>query len=401
MNRRLLTGGGLVLAAAFFVAVNIIANGTLTSWRLDMTESKLFTLSSGTRNILKALEEPVTLRFFFSNKQFSGIPALLNYGARVRDLLEEFTAVADGKLTLIVTDPEPFSEAEDQAVGYGIRQIPLGTAGELAYFGLAGSNTTDDERTIPFFQPDEEKSLEYEITKMIYNLAHPKHRVIGVISSLPLFGEPNMRGGFSEAWSIVDVLREEYEMRDLGTDVTQVDKKVDTLMIVHPKELSKGTVYAIDQFVLKGGKALIFVDPLAEEDAERPNPQNPMAMPQRGSDLPKLFKAWGVTYSTDKVAGDIEAAVRVAYSGGRGTQELPYLPWLRLGPNNFSQDDFTTNELSVLHLGSAGILDKTEDAKTKFTPLVWTGKQSMALERDGIVFVRDPGGLLDSFKPAN
>ncbi|MGH8593864.1 MAG: Gldg family protein [Gammaproteobacteria bacterium] len=399
MNRRLLTSGGLILAAAFFVAINVIANGALTSWRLDMTESKLFTLSPGTRNILKALEEPITLRFYFSSKQFSGIPSLLNYGARVRDLLEEYAAGADGKLTLIVTDPEPFSEAEDQAVSYGIRQIPLGTTGDLAYFGLAGSNTTDDERTIAFFQPDEEKSLEYQMTQLIYNLAHPKDRVIGVISSLPLFGGPNVRGGFSEAWTVVDVLREEYEVRDLGTDATKVDKEVDTLMIVHPKELSEDTLYAIDQFVLKGGKALIFVDPLAEEDSERPDPHNPMAMPQRGSDLPELFKSWGVKYGTDKVVGDIEAAVRVAYSGGRGTQELPYLPWLRLGPSNFSQDDFTTNQLSVLHVGSAGILDKAEDAKIKFTPLVWTGKQSMALERDGIVFVRDPGGLLDSFKP--
>ena len=188
MTRKWLSGGGLMLAAALFVAVNIVTGETLSSWRLDVTESRLFTLSTGTRNILNSLEEPITLRFYFSSKLFSGIPALQNYGHRIRDLLEEYAAVSNGQLVLNVIDPEPFSEAEDQAVAYGITQLPISTTGDRGYLGLAGTNSTDDEHAIAFFQPEKEQSLEYEITKLVYALAHPKKRVIGVLSSLPLFG---------------------------------------------------------------------------------------------------------------------------------------------------------------------------------------------------------------------
>lgn len=404
MNRSILTSGGLVFAAILFLTVNIIANGTLTSWRLDVTENKLFTLSDGTKRILNKLEEPVTLRFYFSAKQFSGIPSLLNYGARIRDLLEEYAAASNGQITLIVTDPEPFSEAEDQAVGYGIQQLPLGGSGELAYFGLAGTNTTDDELTIPFFQPEKEQSLEYELTKLVYNLANPKDRVIGVITSLPIFGSqgvPPMGRGVSEPWTIVTSLREEFDLRDLGPNPDSIEKDVDTLLVIHPKDIQEPTLYAIDQFVLKGGKAMVFVDPLSESDAQGPNPQNPMVMPKRESDLPKLFEKWGISYAVDKVAGDLEASLRVNYSGGRGNQTVNYLPWMSLDPENLNSDDFITNELKSLNLGSVGILDKAEGSEITFTPLVSTGKQAMAMERDAILFIRDPSGLMDSFEPGD
>lgn len=404
MRRRLLSTSGLLLAGALFIAVNIIANGTLTSWRLDVTENKLFSLSSGTKNILKNLDEPITLRFYFSAKQFSGIPSLSTYGTRVRDMLEEYVAASEGKLKLIVTDPEPFSEAEDQAVGYGIQQLPVSTTGELAYFGLAGTNTTDDELTIPFFQPENERSLEYEITKVIYNLANPRERVIGVISTLPVFGDgttPLAARPADSTWAIISLLQEEFEIRNLGKDLSHLDEDIDTLLVIHPKALSAQTRYGIDQFVLKGGKAMIFVDPLAESDTSGPDPQSPMAMPQRGSDLPDLFKQWGAKYAVDKVAGDLDAAIRVSYAGSRGTREMEYMPWLHLGPPNFNQDDFVTSQLKAINLGSVGILEKAEDSPTEFTPLLSTGKRSMPYERDAVLFIADPAGLLNSFESSD
>ncbi|HEX2200516.1 MAG TPA: Gldg family protein [Gammaproteobacteria bacterium] len=396
----MLSTSGLLLAAGLFVAANIVANQTLTSERLDLTENRLFSLSSGTENILKQLEEPIQLKFYFSAKLLSGAPAFLNYGTRIRDMLEEYIAKSGGKLELSVIDPEPFSEAEDEAVGYGIKQLPVNAAGDMGYIGLVGVNTTDEEEVIPVFQPNKEESLEYELTKLIYTLAHPKKRVIGVISALPVFGAAT-DGRPGGGWNIVSLLREVFEVRDLGTEPTEIAQDVDTLLLIHPKNLSDQARYAIDQFVLKGGKAMVFVDPYAEEDTASPDPQNPMVMPQTGSNLPDLMEKWGVKLVADKVAADLDHAIRVAYAGNRGPQEIEYLPWLRLGSAELNQDDFVTSELNTVNLGSAGILERIEGATTEFRPLISTGKRSMPYDREAVLFVRDPAGLLENFKPGD
>lgn len=400
LKRRVLSTSGLLLAAGLFVAANIVANQILTSERLDLTENRLFSLSSGTENILKQLEEPIQLKFYFSAKLLSGAPAFLNYGTRIRDMLEEYIAKSGGKLELSVIDPEPFSEAEDEAVGYGIKQLPVNAAGDMGYLGLVGINTTDEEEVIPVFQPNKEESLEYELTKLIYTLAHPKKRVIGVISALPVFGAAT-DGRPGGGWNIVSLLREVFEVRDLGTEPTEIAQDVDTLLLIHPKNLSDQARYAIDQFVLKGGKAMVFVDPYAEEDTASPDPQNPMVMPQTGSNLPDLMEKWGVKLVADKVAADLDHAIRVAYAGNRGPQEIEYLPWLRLGSAELNQDDFVTSELNTVNLGSAGILERIEGATTEFRPLISTGKRSMPYDREAVLFVRDPAGLLENFKPGD
>jgi gliding motility-associatede transport system auxiliary component len=360
----------------------------------------LFSLSSGTENILRQLKEPIQLKFYFSSKLLSGAPAFLNYGTRIRDMLEEYVAKSGGKLELSVIDPEPFSEAEDEAVGYGIKQLPVSAAGDMGYMGLVGVSTTDEEKVIPVFQPNKEESLEYEITKLIYTLAHPKKRVIGVISALPVFGAAT-DGRPGGGWNIISLLREVFEVRDLGTEPAEIAQDVDTLLLIHPKNLADETRYAIDQFVLKGGKAMVFVDPHAEEDKASPNPQNPMAMPQTSSNLPDLMEKWGVKLVADKIAADLDHAIRVAYAGSRGPQEIEYLSWLRLGPAQLNQDDFVTSQLNTVNFGAAGILEKIEGATTEFRPLISTGKRSMPYDREAVLFVRDPAGLLENFKPGD
>ena len=397
MNKKLLSGTGLLLALGLFIAINIIANGTLTSMRVDVTANRLYTLSPGTRNILGDLKEPITLRFYFSQKQLSGIPDLMNYGNRVRDMLEEYAAESHGMLKLTVTDPEPFSEAEDQAVAHGLRQLPLSAGGDVAYFGLVASNTTDDETNIPFFNPKDETSLEYDLTKLIYNLAHPKKRVIGVISSLPVFGS----GPRGQPWTVIQQLKGSFDVRDLGAQPQDIDDDVDTLMVIHPKDLPVLTEYAIDQFVIHGGRAMVFVDPMAETDASKPDPKNPLAMPKISSDLPKLFKNWGLELVKDKIATAPDLAIRVNYTGPRGPAEVDYLPWLRLQKPEFNQDDFTTNQLKQINLGTAGILKPLKGAKTTFTPLFQTPPKAMAYDRDAVMFVRDPNTFLEQFKSGN
>ncbi|MEX2482116.1 MAG: Gldg family protein [Gammaproteobacteria bacterium] len=401
MNRKLMTGGGLVIALALFLGVNIIGNQTLTSWRLDVTENRLYTLSEGTRNILDALEEPVTIRLYYSAKQFADVPQLLHYGKRVRDMLEEYAATSEGMVRLQVIEPEPFSEAEDEAVSYGVRQLPLGGTGEVGYLGIVGTNATDDTETLPLLSPEREDALEYELTKMIYTLGEPQKRVIGLISGLPVFApppDPMTQRPAGQDWAAFVLLRELYDVRELSFSSTAIDADIDTLIVVHPKELSRETQYAIDQFVLRGGKAMFFVDPMAEQDSAAPDPDRPGVLPELGSDLPALFEQWGIKLVPGKVVGDPTSAVRVSFRSSRGTQEVEYLPWLQLQGEALDEDDFITNELNVVNVGTAGSLEVLADSTLQHAPLIQSSVNAGLMERDSIIFVKNPAGLLESFE---
>ena len=401
VKSKFVSGTGLLLATCLFIATIILANTALTTWRIDLTESKLFTLSEGTKNILSNLEEPVQLDFYFSQKAMSDFPLLVNYGTRVRDMLEEFATHADGKLILNIIEPDTFSEAEDQAVASGLRTVSANSAGDRAYFGIVGTNSTDDEKVIPFFQTNRESALEYDITKMIFDLAYPEKRKVGLVSQLPIMattGDPDGRD-----WTIISALQDSFEVHNLtqnpDTLVESIDvDNIDVLMLVHPKKLENDVLYAIDQYLLRGGKAIIFIDPLAELDQTRPDPGNPNVVPKLDSYLPELLELWGLEMSKNKIVGDINAAMRVQSDDARSPQGVDYLPWLRMTEKNFNADDFSTSELNLIHMGTVGSLETIEDKGLPITPLIQTSEQSTKLERDLILFQRDPNVIMSNFK---
>ena len=397
--RRLLSGSGILIAAVMAVALITINNNLFTGVRLDLTENKLFTLSPGTINIITTLEEPISLDFYLSRKTLADFPQLINYANRVRDLLEEYAAKSDGKIELSIIEPEPFSEEEDQAVASGLNGISINAAGDRAYFGLVGVNSTDDEVNIPFFQASREEALEYDITKLIYNLANPEKRVIGVMSGLPLFGDPAQ--GIRERWAIINVMEEFFEVRNIGVGSDRIDEDVDVLMVVHPKGFSDEALFAIDQYLLKGGHAMLFVDPLAEGDNPEPDPANPYVMPDMSSNLKILLDGWGVEVDPGTIATDINLAMRVQTQGARGPQESNYLPWLQLGIDNFNREDFSTSELDLIHMGTAGVIEQQEQATVELIPLLQTTTDSMKMERDLIFFQRDPNVMLANFESEN
>ena len=407
-QKTLLSAGGLVLAAALSVAIITIANTSLTGIRFDLTENKLFTLSEGTENIIKDLDEPITLKFYFSNSALQSYPALINYGNRVRDMLREYAAKSNGNIELIVIEPEAFSEEEDQAVASGLQGAPINASGDVAYFGLVGTNATDEEMNIPFFRNERESALEYDITKLIFNLAYPKKRIVGVISALPLFGSapqaPMMPGmpmpPQQPAWGIIDTTQEFFEVRDLGMNVERIED-VDVLMVIHPKGISEKTLFAIDQFILTGGNAMLFVDPLAEGDRTQANPQNPMVLPDRSSNLEKLFTTWGIEVTDDKVVADSINGMRVQANGPRGPEEVLYLPWLGLDANYLNRDDFSISELESINLGSAAAIKTTDDSTLETISLIQSSDQSMMMDKDLIVFQQNPSAMLNDFVPDN
>ena len=395
MNKKILTTSGFLMAIALLLAVNIISNTTLTSARLDLTDNKLYTLSEGTKNILANLEEPITLRFYLSKKLASGLPAVSHYTVRVRELLEEYQRLAGNNINLQIIDPEPFSEAEDSAEGYGIQGVPVDNSNTKFYFGLAGTNSTDDEKVIAFFSPNREEFLEYDLTQLIYQLNNTKKTVVGLMSSLPIQGDRD------SSWMIVDHLSQLFEIRKLDTDIETIDDDVDVLMLVHPKDLSDETLYAIDQFVLKGGKAIVFADPYSEAYKPPTDAKNPLAAMQapRNSDLSKLFDAWGIEIVPEKVVGDLRAAKKVQMQKGNSAIVVTYPVWMDLNAkHNFNQSDIVTAKLDNMILATPGAIIKKGDVATKIIPLIETSNVAMKIDVKKLGMFSQPEDLARDFK---
>src|ERR1700730_8409192 len=273
----------LVCLGLLLIAVHIIPAAYLPA-RLDLPGERLYTLSRGTRQTLAHIDEPITLRLYYTTRLGDAVPSYGVYAQRVRELLDEYVAAAKGKLGLEVYTPQAFSDAEDRAVAFGLQSVPLDTQGEKVFFGLAGTNSTDDQQVIAFFAPERERLLEYDLTRLVHSLAVPKRTTVGLISSLPLEGDMTaaMRGRPSRPMAIIEQLRQLDKVDTLGLDIDAIPADIDVLMLVHPQNLSPKTLFAIDQFVLKGGKALIFVDPYSELQAgqrSRPRPPAPQHPP--------------------------------------------------------------------------------------------------------------------------
>lgn len=401
VSRRSRSIAALFCIGLMLIAVNVIAGRTLTG-RIDLTADSLYTLSRGTRQTLAKINEPITLRFYYASRLGDQIPSYGVYARRVRELLAQYVAAAHGKIRLEVYDPQPFSDAEDQAVAFGLQGVPINQQGETVYFGVAGTNSTDDQQIVPFFSPDREAFLEYDLTRLVHALAFPKRTMVGLMSTLPLEGDMMsvMQGRMSEPAAVLDQLRQLNDVQDLPADLDKVPDGIDVLMLVHPRNLPARTLYAIDQFVLKGGKALVFVDPHSEWLAAMPNPSE-MPGGNTGSDLDLLFKSWGIRLLPNVVAGDREDARRVAITlPGRGPQALDYIAWLGLGPDNLNRTDVVTAELDRVNLATPGILEPLPGATTKLVPLLTTSAQSTKIPvekvRGGLP---DVAGLLARFKP--
>ena len=394
-DRRKLGVAGLVLAVILFLAVNIFANGALRNLQADLTQTGLYSVSEGTEKVLADLKEPVTLRYFVSRSLIDLSPGLGTYSQRVLELLQSYVDAAGGKIRLEIIDPKPFSNEEDRAVGFGLQGVPLNDAGELGYFGLAGTNTTDDQDVIGFLQPQREPFLEYDLTRLVHNLAHPKKKVIGLVAGIPVDADPANQ---YKPWTVVEQIKQFFEVKSLGLD-PKITDDIDVLMIVHPFGLSDKTLYAIDQFVMAGGKTMVFVDPYAEEGS-RSNAAMRLP-PDHGSNLEKLFKAWGVEYSQDNVLADLGLAQRVqAAVDPQGKPVITnYVAWLSFPADRLKSDDVITGQLRAINVATAGFLAKSEKADISFDPLIVSTESAAPMEAQKFRFQPNPAEILKTFEP--
>lgn len=396
MKKLMYSSAGLLVIALAFLAFNMLARVGLSDWRLDLTEHKLYTLSAGSEKVLAEIEQPVELYFFYSDQASKDLPPLRNYAKRVEEMLKAYERVAAGKLKLHIIDPQPFSAEEDQAAELGLQAIPLNGAGDKLYFGLAGRVAGGAPQAIPVFALDQEEFLEYDLSRLLQSLAKPARPVIGVLSGLPLNGGFDMQTRQpSPPWMVMEEIRQQFQIESLKAGIDQIPEKVSVLLLVHPKDLPEQSLYAIDQFVLRGGKLLAFVDPYSEVDSGMPMPGEEAA--SKTSDLPALFKAWGVQLLPDQVVSD--GAYAMALSMGEGQRAVRHAAFLSLPRAALEQSDVSTAGLETLTLASAGILQPLAGAKSRFTPLLQSSVYAMPVDSKRLALLQNPEELIRELQP--
>jgi ABC-type uncharacterized transport system involved in gliding motility auxiliary subunit len=396
--RKTYGAGALVALAVLFIGLTILISFVLRGARIDLTESNLYSIAPGTQRIVTSLQEPINLYFFFSQEASKDSPQLRAYAQRVRELLEELAQRSKGKVKLTVVDPQPFSEDEDRAGEFGLQAVPIGARNEQLYFGLAGTNSTDGREIIGFFQPDKEEFLEYDVASLIHRLGNPKKPTVGVISALPVDASFDQSSGqMRPGWASIAQLHEQMQLRTLATDIAAIDADIDTLLLIHPKELPPKTLYAIDQFAMRGGKLLVFVDPQSENDPAGQQ-GGPMAMAPRASSLAPLLDAYGVEFDSGKVLGDRGLGLTVALR--QGEQPSQHIAIVGLNRESMNAKDVVTSTLDSINLMTAGVLKKKDGATIQFEPLLQSSADSELLPVQRVAFLPDSQSLLESFKPS-
>jgi len=398
--------GLVIIAVATVVGVAIIS--ALPSLRIDLTEDNLYTLSDGTHNIVSSLQVPIELMFFYSESATEDVPQIRSYGTRVQELLEEIVLASNGRLSLNVIDPEPFSEDEDLATEFGIQAVPVTQGGQAIYFGLVVAQEESAAlnpalgraaETMPLIRPDQEQFLEYEFMKLISKVNNPDLQVVGLLTQLDIDGgfDP-IAGQATQQWMIMDIIRQLYAVQRVDITSNEIDEEIDILMIVHPQGLSDQMLYAIDQFVMRGGKTMLFLDPNADSMVSRSQQGNliPAGM---SSELPGLLEAWGIEFPNMQVLTDNQLALRV--SMGQGQRPIPHLGMLGVQRNYLTQSDIVTSRLETINLSSTGVISQAEGASTRFEPLMVSSADTMLMNAGLMEDVTDPSVLFDEFQSQN
>jgi ABC-type uncharacterized transport system involved in gliding motility auxiliary subunit len=391
---------GVIGAAVLLIGINLFVSGRLGNDQLDLTQGHIYTISKGTRTVLENLKDPITLRLFYSRKLGSVIPSYGALADRVKQMLDQYASLSHGKLKVIYEDPQPYSDTEDRALAYGLQGVPLDQGGEQIYFGLVGTNQIDTEKTIAFFKPEREPFLEYDLTKLVYELSDPKLPVVGLMTSLPMQGDPRamMMGQKATPWVSLTELQQSFTVKTIPLETQKIDPDVQVLLVAQAQHLSDTAQYAIDQFVMRGGRLMVMVDPHSEMQASTPGPggQPPT---ETSSDLKKLFDAWGIEFDPKQVVGDLQGAWRVRSSNPQDrVQAVQYVAWFA-DRDGLSHDDPATVDLQQVTVASGGAISKKDGADITFTPLLTTSDQSEVFPVEKVEGNPDPAKLLASFKP--
>ncbi|WP_430390756.1 GldG family protein [Dyella sp. 20L07] len=409
-SRRTRLLAALALLVVAFIFITLGTSRWMSVPRVDITADKLYTLTPGTTHIVDGLHAPLRLTLYFSDHATRDLPQLRSYEQRVSEMLQEMVASAHGRLRLQIVDPVPYSDDEASAEGYGLTPINGGTNGERVFFGLVGStlppnadNDTDGDDhvpgktlAIPLFDPTRETFLEYDIAKLIYELDQPSKPKVGLISSLPVEGNPVIG---EEPWTVMRQLGQQFEVRTLDpAKLKSIDSDIKALLLIHPKHLPMDAQYAIDQYVLRGGHLVVFVDPIAEMD-NTPFVDSNGATDDHNSDLSKLFTTWGVQYDSQKVVLDRSRALRIELAD---SSSMSHPAMLGLGQQELNHDDVITASLQRVNVSSTGYFDLAAGATSRLQPLMQSSTDAEVVPAQRVrESINNPGSLLDNYRADN
>ncbi len=367
MKRTLYSGVGLLLVGLLFLAFNLLSSLLLRDQQFDLTQQKLYTFSAVTQEVLDSLDEPLNLYLFFSKSRASDLPALRNYARRVEEVLDLYARRSHGNVRLFVIDPLPFSDDEDRAARFGLQAPPIGPNGEAIYFGLAATNPTDGLQVIPFFSPEEEPLLEYDLSRLVQALAQRERTVVGLMSSLPMTGQAPTDGQpGSRPWAMMDKLYQQFDIRTLGLASTEIPAEVSVLMLVHPRQLSEQTQYAIDQFCPARRQAAGLRRPSESRRCRRREKLRPGPVAALlGRPVAAGYPAGGCLVRHDQ-------AQRRTSPGAQSDLATP-------PRRHVPHDNVLTTGLESLNLASVGLLEPLGGASTRFIPLLHSSAHSMPL----------------------
>jgi len=396
MNRTIRAIIGVVLVFVITFCAISISQNIGKPLKVDITGQKLYTLSEGTRAILAKLNQPIKVKLYYARtaalKGPDQIKYFNNYYEFVKALLEEYSAAAKGMIDLQIIDPRPFSEDEAQALRYGINRFPI-TEEESFFFGLAVQTPFGVEKAIPFFSPDRQNFVEYDISYLIDTAIARQKKKVGILSSLAVMGEDvsgymaqmrQMQGqGPEPPWGFVEHLKQQYEVSSIPADVNEI-KDIDILLVIHPKDLAEQTLFAIDQFVLKGGRTIVCIDPHCFADRPSPMARQMGASTAQNSNLEGLLRTWGLEMPEKTFAGDRALAEPAAFNAEQRFRPEKFVGFLNLtSPECFNKDNVITTDLNEIKLLFAGVLKKITDPNDR--------QQEAQIQRTALVTTTDRG----------
>ena len=378
----------VVSTILLFLSFNFIINKVNFNIGIDFTSTKTFTLSKGTKNVLTNIEEPLKIEFIYSRSLSKNIPIIQNYATQIEGLLNRYESLAKGKIDFQIIEPEPYSDQEDYVERYGVQGFPVGLEGSNIYFGLIATNTTDDLEIIPFFDPSKGGSLEKQLTDIVYKLNRVEKPKIGLLTQVET-KSPNPNIPLQGEYIIFEQLENYYDIEYLSP-TAEIFENIDLLVVYHPAEISENTEYAIEQFILRGGKTLIFVDPYFEKDDYT----------DKTSTLNNVLKTLNINY-VDRVILDGTQATRLQtqqnISDSTSLQTLLKLNWPEVRTDFINQQEDISNGLSLVRLISPGGLMKLEEeSQTTYSSILSSSELTMDLS---IQEVQDPIELINNFNP--
>ncbi|MEP1384102.1 MAG: Gldg family protein [Paraglaciecola sp.] len=386
----------LLLVILFFALV-FINNKLLSPYRLDLTENQVYSLSEGSKKVIREIDEPINLYFFFSDKASKNMISLRNYANRVESLLTEYETLAEGKLKLQVLDPEAFSEQEDKADQFGLTAATIGAAGESIYMGLAATNSIDDQQVIAFFDPQKESFLEYEISKLIYQLTDPEPVNVTLVTDLPIAGGQNpMTGQFDPAWTFYTQLQQLFTVKVLDNSSASIPKNTDVLMLLHPQKYSESLLFSIDQFAMQGGKILAFVDPHNESDQLAIMAGS--SSTKNSSNLTALLTAWGVKFDSQNVLLDAMAGLDIRTPDGEVARHFGFIG---LSNEQIENGDVVTSNLDVLNGASFGVISLADNSQLNLLPLIQSSENADLMPVEEYASTQNPDDLSKVYQSQN